>query len=96
MTNFGTKSRIIPIKLVTDGADDSMDTTHDRLIREGWMQMMSMGDPGLAQLVERYEGRGYEVWVEVHNTDDATDQASQPRFGTLYIRKPLAAGSKPV
>ena len=75
-----TARKIIPISQVRPLTPDEIDDLHRRLENEGYMRMMQIGEPRLAELVAKYKGKGYAVEV-VPYVDDGDDGLSPPSGG---------------
>ena len=75
-----TARKIIPISQVRRLTPDEIDDLHRRLENEGYMRMMQIGEPRLAELVAKYKGKGYAVEV-VPYVDDGDDGLSPPSGG---------------
>ena len=56
-----TARKIIPISQVRPLTPDEIDDLHRRLENEGYMRMMQIGEPRLAELVAKYKGKGYDM-----------------------------------
>ena len=75
-----TTRKIIPIGQIRPLTPDEIDRLHRRLDDEGYMRMMQIGEPRLAELVTKYKGKGYEVEV-VPYVDDGDDVSTPPSGG---------------
>jgi hypothetical protein len=97
MAEPGAKSRIIPIKVAASRAEASAEELRARLVRDGWMEQMSIGEPRLSELIEKYKKLGYEVRVESYeascddgNVDSDAGREMARHVGTVYVRKAKA------
>lgn len=86
-----TTRKLIPIK---QESVDQQEQAEDRLLREGWRRITTIGEPRLSEIVETYKTLGYDVHVENWETDgeDCTscldeDQAAGKVLGTVYTRR---------
>lgn len=86
-----TTRKLIPIK---QESVDQQEQAEDRLLREGWRRITTIGEPRLSEIVETYKTLGYDVHVESWQTEgeDCTscldeDQAAGKVLGTVYTRR---------
>ena len=87
---MGTK-KTIPIKLASVSQEEEVE---DRLLRQGWKRLTTIGEPRLSEIAEAYRGMGFEVHVESYRMEgdgcttclDA-DQEMGKVIGTVYTRR---------
>ncbi|NMG30882.1 hypothetical protein GO615_18400 [Aromatoleum evansii] len=84
--------KTIPIKLA--GSATREEDVEDRLLREGWKRLTTIGEPRLSEIAEAYRGMGFEVHVESYQTEGDgcttcldTDQEMGKVIGTVYTRR---------
>lgn len=87
-----TRGRVIPITLIGDASQPTIDPAHARLERAGFMCMMVIGEPRLSEIVDKFKRRGYEVEVVPYVPQDVGDESVAPAEtasagGTIYVRK---------
>jgi len=83
--------KTIPIKLASASQEEEVE---DRLLRQGWKRLTTIGEPRLSEIAEAYRGMGFEVHVETYQTEgdgcttclDA-DQEMGKVIGTVYTRR---------
>ena len=83
--------KTIPIKLASANQEEEVE---DRLLRQGWKRLTTIGEPRLSEIAEAYRGMGFEVHVETYKTEgdgcttclDA-DQEMGKIIGTVYTRR---------
>ena len=89
--------KTIPIKLAGAAREEDVE---DRLLREGWKRLTTIGEPRLSEIAENYRLMGYEVHVEYFDTGAAGDDgcttcyedgAASQEWGTVYVRQPASA-----
>jgi hypothetical protein len=83
--------KMIPIKLAGATREEDVE---DRLLREGWKRLTTIGEPRLSEIAEAYRGMGFEVHVESYKTEGDgcttcldTDQEMGKVIGTVYTRR---------
>lgn len=83
--------KLIPIKLA--GSTTPEEDVEDRLLRQGWKRLTTIGEPRLSEIAEAYRGMGFEVHVEVWksegdgcNTCLDADTEMGKILGTVYTR----------
>jgi hypothetical protein len=81
-----TGSRVIPIKLAAAAGAAAAEEARMRLERSGFMRMMTLGEPRLAEFIARYKALGYDVEL-LPFADDDTKDVSVEDLATLYVRK---------
>lgn len=89
-TAMSTK-KLIPIKLA--GSTTPEEDVEERLVRQGWKRLTTIGEPRLSEIAEAYRGMGFEVHVEVWksegdgcNTCLDADTEMGKILGTVYTR----------
>ena len=83
--------KTIPIKLASANQEEEVE---DRLVRQGWKRLTTIGEPRLSEIAEAYRGMGFEVHVESYKTEgdgctsclDA-DQEMGKVIGTVFTRR---------
>lgn len=83
--------KTISIKLASANIEEEIE---DRLLRQGWKRLTTIGEPRLSEIAEAYRGMGFEVHVESYKSDadgcttclDA-DQEMGKVIGTVYTRR---------
>ncbi|AKU11508.1 BzdS [Azoarcus sp. CIB] len=83
--------KTIPIKLASAVREEDVE---ERLLREGWKRLTTIGEPRLSEIAEAYRGMGFEVHVESYKTEGDgcttcldTDQEMGKVIGTVYTRR---------
>uniref|UniRef100_A0ABX1PHP2 Uncharacterized protein n=2 Tax=Aromatoleum TaxID=551759 RepID=A0ABX1PHP2_9RHOO len=83
--------KMIPIKLASANEEEEIE---DRLLRQGWKRLTTIGEPRLSEIAEAYRGMGFEVHVETYksegdgcNTCLDADQEMGKIIGTVYTRR---------
>lgn len=83
--------KLIPIKLA--GSTTPEEDVEDRLLRQGWKRLTTIGEPRLSEIADAYRGMGFEVHVEVWksegdgcNTCLDADTEMGKVLGTVYTR----------
>ena len=83
--------KMIPIKLAGAAREEDVE---DRLLREGWKRLTTIGEPRLSEIAEAYRGMRFEVHVESYKTEGDgcttcldTDQEMGKVIGTVYTRR---------
>lgn len=87
--------KLIPIKLA--GSTTPEEDVEERLIRQGWKRLTTIGEPRLSEIAEAYRGMGFEVHVETWKTEgdgctsclDADTEMGKV-LGTVYTRRSAA------